>query len=161
GGNANDGMYFEDPTLTLNDNLFTGIDTPNSDTLQVGGHYPSSSHTISITNNVWNGITSSGGLNLSNVTGSITGNRFQSVQYYGILVAADSGNLNVSNNTFDSITNPDPMTSATWGAGVRFYEADAGTGPVTVTQNTFSNSYLGVSVRVGSDITNAHINVNR
>ena len=160
-GGANDGMYFEDPVLTLNDNLFTGIDTPNADTLQVGGHYPSSIHAISITDNVWDTITSSGALNLSNVTGTITGNTFKNVEYYGILVANDSGNLDIRNNTFDGITNPAPSGSATWGAGVRFWEAGAGTGPVTVTKNAFTNSYLGVSVRAGSDLTSANISVTR
>jgi hypothetical protein len=160
-GGANDGMYFEDPVLTLDDNRFTGIATPNADTLQVGGHYPSSSHAISITDNVWDTITESGGLNLSNVTGTITGNSFKNVEYYGILVANASGNLDINHNTFDGITNPAPGISATWGAGVRFYAAVASTGPVTVTKNTFTNSYLGVSVNAVSALAGAGIVVTR
>ncbi|MFA6170975.1 MAG: Ig-like domain-containing protein [Patescibacteria group bacterium] len=160
-GAMTDGLYFEDPILTLDDNLFTSIDTPNADTVQVGGHYSASANTITITNNTWTGITSSGALNLSSVTGNITGNTFNGVQYYGMLIANTSGNLNISNNTFNNITNPDPGTSATWGAGIRTYH-DLGlvyAGPITVTGNTFSNSYLGISVRAGSDISGAEFSV--
>src|SRR5205814_2797505 len=107
--------------------------------------------------NTWTDITGNGALNSADQSGTISGNTFDGVEYYGILVAYNA-NLTISNNIFNNITNPDPGGSATWGAGVRFYFSSPST-VVTVSNNTFSNSYLGVSVRSGSDITGASIGV--
>lgn len=155
-GTMTDNMYFENPILTVRDNLFTDMDTPNADTIQVGGNVSTTS--VDIANNTWSNITGGGALNLSSVTGSIEGNSFHNVQYYGALIANQTGSLTISGNTFDGITNPDTSV-ATWGAGVRFYDA-AFPAPVNIINNTFQNSYLGIAVRPGSNVNNAVVRNN-
>jgi nitrous oxidase accessory protein NosD len=151
------GTYYEDPQLVFTDNLLEGA--TDEDTVQVGGHFPATTHTVSFTNNVWRNVTGSGALNLSNVTGVISGNSFTDVQYYGVLLANGSGNVTISSNVFQRITNPFPLVSATWGSGVRFFDA-AFVAPVNVTANCFKDSYIGVGVRAGSDVSGAHVNGN-
>ncbi len=68
-----------------------------------------------------------------------------------MLVANDSGNLSITGNTFNGVSNPDPADVPTYGAGVRFYTPLI-TAPVTVTGNTFENSYIGVAIRRDSAV---------
>jgi hypothetical protein len=91
-------------------------------------------------------------MNLSNVSGTISGNHFSYVTYYAALLA-NGTNVDVSGNVFDHTINPD-VTVRTWGAGVRFYTPMAGFG-ARITANTFSSNYVGIGVRMGapSDIT--------
>ncbi len=155
-GNMSDGMGFDDPNLTVDDNLFTGIDTPNSDLIQLWVSHMPAVGTVSFTNSYFTSITSSGGLNLSDIHGTISGNHFNGVQYYGVLVNGNA-NLDIRDNIFDAITNPDSVSVPTWGAGIRFYD---GTNPLTVasiTGNTFSNSYLGISIKPAANISGATI----
>jgi uncharacterized repeat protein (TIGR01451 family) len=160
------GMYFETPNLTINDNKFVDITLQTEDTIFLGRNVGEARAVVSITNNVWTNV-STGGANLEAITGTISGNTFQNVAYYGFLIVRDSGDLTISGNTFSNITNPDPTNVPTWGAGIRFYEP-AVTSPVNVTGNTFINSYAGVSIRgvpndEGANITGMpiHVNFNR
>ncbi len=142
-----DGMGFDNPNLTVDDNLFTSVDTPNSDLIQLwvsGGPLGS----VSFTNNYFTSVTSDGGLNLSDVSGTISGNHFDGVQYYGVLLAG-APNLTINDNVFNNITNPDSGTSDTWGSGIRLY--DGSTATANIHDNTFSNSYLGVAVKPTAD----------
>ena len=108
------GLFFETPSLlTFDDNLFSGGDYGTEDSIQVGVSSLPGTAQVSITNNVWTGVATSG-LNLSDASGTVSGNQFLGNKYYGILVANQSGNLSITNNTFDGITNPDPLTTPTW-----------------------------------------------
>lgn len=152
------GMYFETPTLlTLDDNRFSGGDYGGEDTVQMGVNFSPDPAAVSITNNVWTGVTTPG-LNLSAPSGTVSGNQFLGNPGYGILVANNAGNLAIVGNTFDGITNPDPLITPTWGAGVRFYDPLITT-TVSVTGNTFENSAIGVAFRLGSDITGSPIDI--
>jgi hypothetical protein len=164
---AVDSNYFADPNLTVNDNLFSNIALTGTtgETIQMGVPGVARVGSISITNNTWTNITGNGALNSSGQTGTVSGNTFNGVEYYGILVASDgthATNLTITHNTFNNITNPTVAPTGnelTWGAGVRFYQATSTTA-ASVAWNTFSNSYLGVSVRSSdSDITGAAISV--
>ncbi|MBK7393699.1 MAG: DUF11 domain-containing protein [Chloracidobacterium sp.] len=157
------GMYFETPNLTIDDNRFVDITSAlTEDVIAVGTNVGTNRSPVSITNNVWINV-AAGALNLDKISGTISGNQFVNVQYYGILVVHDSGNLNIRDNLFNTITNPDPVNVPTWGAGVRFYEP-AVTSPVNITGNTFKNSHVGVGIRgvpndPGANITGQPIGV--
>jgi len=160
------GMYFETPNLTIHDNRFVDIVTQTEDTFAVGRNVGVVRGVVSITDNVWSNI-SAPGANLDTVSGTISGNSFQNVTYYGFLLAFDCGDLAITGNTFDGITNPDQAGVPTWGSGVRFY-APAVTSPVNITGNTFSSSFVGVGIRgvpndAAADISGMpiHVNLNR
>ncbi len=150
------GMYFDHPILTVNDNRFTGGDFGSEDTIQIGADETNRA-SVNITNNVWSGVDTAA-LNLSDVTGTVSDNQFSNITYYGVLVANHTGNLSITGNTFDNVTNPLPGTVATYGAGVRFYNP-LSTDPVTITGNIFENSYEGVSFRAGGDISGLPIDI--
>jgi hypothetical protein len=121
--------------------------------LFIAGNWNGATGTVvSIKGNVWSTV-GSPGMNLSSVSGAISGNRFSNVTYYCALLA-NGTNVDVCGNTFDHTINPD-VTVRTFGAGIRFYTPSAGFG-ARMTGNTFSNNYVGIGVRMGSptaDIT--------
>jgi hypothetical protein len=84
--------------------------------------------------------------NLSNISGTISGNQCSYVTYY-CLFLANGTNVDVVNNAFDHTINPGG--SRTWGAGVRFYQPSAGFG-ARITGNTFTSNYVGIGVRQGT-----------
>jgi Cohesin domain/Carboxypeptidase regulatory-like domain len=164
-------LYFLNapPQLTLDDNHLTNAVAPNNDAIFVAGDWNGTTGTAAtITNNVVDntGTAASSGMNLSNVSGIISGNKFTNLLQYAILLANNSSSMTISNNTFDGMVNPD-TTVPTWGSGVRTYTPSF-TGPVNITGNTFKNSYAGVGIRgvpndggasiAGMDI---HVNFNR
>jgi hypothetical protein len=161
-----EGFFYSNPaTLGFNNNKVTDatINGGNSDILFVAGNWNGSTGTVvTIENNVFDdGALSLGsqcdGMNLSNCSGTISGNTFENLAYYGILLANDCGET-VSNNIFDNIQNPNPSGSASWGAGVRFY-TPSGNGPVSITGNTFENSYVGIGVRPGDSIASMNVTI--
>ncbi len=94
----------------------------------------------------------------------VSGNTFSDIHQYGILLADTLGNLTISSNLFDNIHNDTPGTSSNRGSGIRTFQQPNFVGPVTITGNTFSNSYHGVRVaNDGSpaDISNGDLKVNR
>ena len=117
-------IYFlNSPTsVTVDDNYLTNpTASDGSDAIFIIGNWNGTTGTaVSITNNVLSdpltGSTGSTGLNLSSVTGNITGNHFSNLHYYAILLANASGNMTISGNTFDGIINPSPGSVPTWGA---------------------------------------------
>ena len=165
-GQTNGSFYFLNApaSFTFDDNYLTNAATIDNDAVFMAGNWNGTTGTVvSITNNVIEN-SSSTGMNLSNVSGAITGNRFTNLRDYAILLAVNSGNITISGNTFDGIINPDPVNVPTWGAGVRFYQPNF-LGFVRIKTNLFENSYCGVGVRgvpndPGADITGQDIHIN-
>ena len=154
-GNAT--LYFANtPTFTFKDNYLTNLSTGNDEGIFLAGNWNGTTGTtVTITGNVFENSHMTG-MNLSNVSGTISNNRFTNIDYYGILLANNDSPITVSNNIFDHINAV--AGSPTYGAGVRFY-TPSNTGAVSITNNTFENSYIGVAVRDGSDITGQNITV--
>ena len=161
-------MYFLNaPTsLTIDDNYLSNSNLADNDIIFVAGDWNGTTGTVAtITNNVIENSPDSSGINLSNVSGTISGNRFSNLKYYGILLANNSSNQTVSGNIFEGITNPDPVGVPSWGAGVRTY-TPAFTGPVNIKSNLFRNNYVGVGFRgvpndpAADNGNNVHVNVN-
>ena len=148
-------------TLVLKNNHFTNLDPNSNDAIQIQGNWDGSSGTVvNITGNVMeNSIMT--GINANNISGTIASNTFSNLSYYGLLIAGNSGSLNITGNTFTKISNPDP-TNATWGAGIRFYIPTL-TGPVSITGNTFTANAIGVAIRrdaAAHDLSNIIIEKN-
>jgi hypothetical protein len=122
---------------------------------------------VTFTGNTFSALTDNDGvpaINLNTVSGNVTGNTFQNIHQYGILLADTLGNLTISGNLFDQIHNDTPMSSGNRGSGIRTFMQPNFVGPVTITGNTFSNSYHGVRVAndgSGADISNGNLKVNR
>ena len=170
--------YTTDAKVTLRENIFRNITvqtfffansdlvvfddnylTANADdeALFIAGDWNGTTGTVvSITDNVWENSLSTG-MNLSSVSGDVSGNRFTNIRYYAILLANSSGPITITGNEFDGVVNPDPGVT-TWGAGVRFYTPSY-PGPVSITDNDFMNCYVGIGVRPGSNITGLPISV--
>ncbi|HYX26938.1 MAG TPA: Calx-beta domain-containing protein, partial [Pyrinomonadaceae bacterium] len=155
--------------LTIDDNYLPNPVQPDNDAIFVAGNWNGTTGTAAtITNNVLVNTPSDScsGINLSNVSGTISGNTLTKLRYYAILLANNSSSITISGNVFDGMVNPDPTNVPTWGAGVRTF-TPAFTGPVNITSNTFVNNYVGVGIRgvppdPGANIgTNVHVNFNR
>src|SRR5207302_1362252 len=154
-------FFFESALFTFEDNYLHDLtDCGSCEGVFLAGNGTTLT-VASIKGNVWS-VVGSPGMNLSNVKGTISGNKFSYVTYYCALLA-NGTNVDVCGNTFDHTINPD-ITVRTWGAGVRFYTPSTGFG-ARMTGNTFSNNYVGIGVRMGSptaDITgmdvHAHYN---
>jgi hypothetical protein len=165
-GTGGGAFYFlnSPASLTIDDNYVINPAGDGEDAIFVVGNWNGTSGTtLSLTNNVMENSISTG-MNLSNVSGAITGNRFTNLQYYAILLANGSGSITISGNTFDGIVNPSPGVSPTWGAGVRFYQPNF-VGSVVIKTNLFANSYCGVGVRgvpndAGATIAGQDIQIN-
>jgi hypothetical protein len=153
---AIDSFFFANSdSVTFEDNYLHDLsDCVPCEGLFLSGNWNGATGTVaSIKSNVWSTV-GGPGMNLSNVKGTLSGNRFSYVTYYGALLA-NGTNLDVSGNTFDHTINPDP-TVRTWGAGVRFYTPSNPGFAARITGNTFSSNYVGIGVRMGSptaDIT--------
>ena len=160
-----EGFFYNAPaTLGFKNNKVTDatINGNNSDILFVAGNWNGSTGTVvTITGNVFDdsAVTVANqcdALNLSSCSGTISGNTFENLAYYGVLLANDCGET-VSNNIFNNILQGDTFDSH--GAGVRFY-TPTGAGPVTITGNTFENSYIGLAVRDGDSIASMNVTIN-
>jgi hypothetical protein len=147
-----EGFFYSNPaTLGFINNKVTDatINGNNSDILFVAGNWNGSTGTVvTITGNVFDDsavavANQCDALNLSSCSGTISGNTFENLAYYGVLLANICGET-VSNNIFNNIAQGD--TNDSHGAGVRFY-TPSGSGPVSITGNTFENSYIGLAVR--------------
>ncbi|HBB95776.1 MAG TPA: hypothetical protein DC054_10330 [Blastocatellia bacterium] len=152
---SGDGFFFANSdSVTFQDNYLHDISGCGvCEGLFLAGNWNGTTGTVaSIKGNVWSTLDSAG-MNLSNVSGTISGNQFARVTYYCALLA-NGTNVDVCGNTFDHTINPD-ITVRTWGAGIRFYTPSAGFG-ARMSGNTFSSNYVGIGVRMGSptaDIT--------
>jgi hypothetical protein len=146
---AADSFFFANSDIvTFEDNYLHDLtDCDVCEGLFLAGNWNGATGTVaSIKSNVWSTV-GGPGMNLSNVKGTLSGNRFSFVTYYGSLLA-NGTNLDVSGNTFDHTINPNP-TVRTWGAGVRFFTPSAGFG-ARITGNTFTSNYVGIGVRQGT-----------
>jgi hypothetical protein len=165
-----------DANVRLEKNFFNnsiGLYFPNSDTINVidnrctfssgadegfalFGDYNGSSGTYSVIHdNVFTNAQMTG-FNLSNINGKVYNNLFSNIAYYAILIA-NLSNLDIYDNSFINISNPD-TTTTTWGAGIRFYD-DANGATANIHNNFFSGNYIGISVRPAYDFTGVSVNV--
>ncbi|MBC8029182.1 MAG: thrombospondin type 3 repeat-containing protein [Pyrinomonadaceae bacterium] len=144
------GFFFNEPALfTFEDNYLHDLtDCGGCEGVFIAGNWNGSTGTVaSIKDNVWSNLLDTPATNLSNISGTISGNSFSYVAYYCVFLA-NATNVDVTDNTFDQTINPD-ITVRTWGAGIRFFTPSAGFG-ARITGNTFSNNYVGIGVRMGS-----------
>lgn len=159
-------------TLTFTNNKFTGLDqqTMGSGTgvIAAWGNTGSGVQAaVTITGNTFTLLTDDDGvpaINLNTVTGTVSLNTFLNIHQYGILLADKLGPLTISSNTFDGIVNDTPGTSDSRGSGIRTFGQPTFVAPVTVTLNTFKNSWHGVRVANdfgGADLSNGNFKVNR
>jgi len=152
------GFYFNSPSLfSFSDNLLTNLRSDEG--LLIAGNYNGLTGTsVTIDGNTWTNISVSSCMNLSSVSGSVTSNNFINVAYYALLLANSSGNFTFSNNSIDGVSTPDPQIASGWGAGVRFYTL-TNAGPITVTNNTFSNCFSGIVTRINESIAGFTLNI--
>ena len=156
---------------TIQDNLFTNIQqTGSSGTGVIGawGVTPSGAlDALGISGNTFSHLTDSDGvpaLNLNTVSGFVSSNTFDDIHQYGILLADKLGGLSIRSNVFNNIHNDTPGSSDSRGSGVRTFSAPNFVGLVSISHNTFSNSYHGVRVaNDGSpaDISSGYLRVKR
>ena len=151
-------LLFDDSAVssTFQNNLFTNIhqfDIPGQGTGVVATWGSTGTGTpldaISFTGNTFSHLTDTDGMpamNLNTVTGAVSGNTFQDIHQYGILLAGVLTNLSITGNLFDSIHNDTVSTSQNRGSGIRTFAQPTFGGPVSITGNTFSNDYHGVRV---------------
>ena len=145
-------------TVTLENNRITGVSVGPFDAMQLAGNWNGTTGTtVNFTGNVFTDSPGVSGFNLSNVTGAIADNTFDGMSYYALLLANDT-NVDVTGNTFANIVNPDPATSATWGAGVRTYTPGSGFG-LNLDGNTFTGNGVGLGIRAGSVIAPGAITI--
>jgi Fibronectin type III domain len=152
-------------------NLFTSLHQTGSGgtgVIAAWGAPPAGSlAALSITGNTFSHLTDNDGvpaLNLSTVSGIVSSNTFDDIHQYGILLADKLGGLSIRGNVFNNIHNDTPGSSDSRGSGVRTFSVPNFVGSVSITQNTFSNSYHGVRVaNDGSpaDISSGYLTVNR
>ena len=158
---GNDLFFANSATFDFNDNAITSDDTGGSgsqipDFVQIAGNWDGSSGTqVQIEGNVEKNVLVTG-FNLSDVAGTVSGNTFDGIDAYAILLANDQSTV-VSGNYFTSIVNPalpaPTLSEDTWGAGVRFYTPGGANYSATISGNQFTDNYVGIGVRYGSDLT--------
>ena len=119
------GLFFQDAsTLALENNEFFNLDPNANDGVRIIGSDNGSVGTdVTISGNVWKNSPEQTGINATNIQGTVSGNTFDGVADYALLISNNSANLTISSNTFENIVTTDQGVS-TWGAGIRFYEAD-------------------------------------
>ena len=151
-------MFFNAPaTYDLKYNHIYGTAT-DWDALLLAGNWNGTTGTVvDIEGNVLDNASTAAGLNLSSVSGTITGNIFSGIAYYGLLLANET-NVTVDNNQFTNIVNPNPAGSTTWGAGVRAFTPLTNWG-VNLNGNSFTNCYVGFGIREGSSLTSSQMTV--
>jgi len=151
------GVYLPNAvTTTIADNLCTFSSGADEGFALFGNYNGSTGTLVNIHDNKFlNGQMT--GFNLSNIHGAIYHNIFDHIAYYGVLVA-NLSNLDIYENEFKNIVNPDNSV-ATFGSGVRFYD-DAPGMTVSVHNNTFINNYVGIGARPAFDFTGQNILVN-
>ncbi len=155
---------------TIQDNLFTNIQQTGSGGTGVIGAWGVTSgalDALGISGNTFSHLTDSDGvpaLNLNTVSGFVSSNTFDDIHQYGILLADKLGGLSIRSNVFNNIHNDTPGSSDSRGSGVRTFSVPNFVGLVSISHNTFSNSYHGVRVaNDGSpaDISSGYLRVKR
>ncbi len=140
-------------TLTFTNNKFTNIAQTGSPGTGViaawGATGPGTQAAVTFTGNTFTLLTDNvavPAVNLNTVSGTVSGNTFQDIHEYGVQLAGKLGNLTISGNLFDNIQNDFAAESDNRGSGIRTFGAPNFVAPVTVTGNTFSNSWHGVRI---------------
>ena len=155
-------FYFQNfpSSVTLDDNRITGVTSSNGsfDAVSVSGNWNGTTGTqVDISGNVLTGSAGVSGFNLSSVHGTIASNTIDGLSYYGVLLANNT-HVDVTDNTFANIVNPDPTVSPTWGAGVRTYAPGASFG-LNLDGNTFTDNAVGLGIRLGSDLPSGSVTI--
>lgn len=146
---------FENNTANITQNSTSGF-------VNVGGDYDGSTGTeVTIANNTLTldlATNPSPAINLSNVSGTVSGNTVDTTQIVAgedntniaLIVAGSSGNLTIGNNTFTNANQ-----------GIRFYAISAaGLGPVTIDSNTLTGNRQGIVVDASGDLNNVTVTGN-
>ena len=165
---AQTNIILSDPqSVTLTDNSVTTTGSnPSNSAIQIVGSYAGgadTSNNMSVTGNTFNGIADASSqstlqLNFSDVQGSVANNTFNGVDI-GILVANNTGNLTIDSNTFENITRGSTQIAAgSYGAGIAFFNPSFTNGPITISNNTFKNSDMGM--RTSTDGTGGPYTLN-
>jgi hypothetical protein len=152
------GLFFANPAnISIIDNLCSFSELGNEG-IFISGNYNGASGTYAdIHDNVFLNSPNTG-FNLSSVNGIIHNNTFNNIDYYGVLVA-NTCNLDIYQNQFLNIENPNPAGSPTWGAGIRFYEGFASGLTVNIHDNSFSGNYVGISARPAASFTGTNVTI--
>jgi len=167
-------LVFDDSAAasTFQNNLFTNdhqSGSPGTGIIAPWGNTGSGTplDVISITGNTFSHLTDTDGIpaiNLNTDTGVVSGNTFEDIHQYGIILAAFLGNLSITSNLFDNIHN-DTVGNQNRGSGIRTFQTPNFVGPVKVNHNTFSNDFHGVRVPNDgpppADLSNGNFVVNR
>jgi hypothetical protein len=158
-------------TLTFTGNKFTGIEQTGAGGTGVvaawGATGTGVQAAVTFTGNRFTALTDDDGvpaINFNTVKGTVSGSTFQNIHQYGILLADKLGPMWIHDNLFDTIVNDTPGTSDSRGSGVRTFGQPTFVAPVTISHNTFANSWHGVRVaNDGSpaDISNGNLKVIR
>jgi hypothetical protein len=140
-------------TLSFTNNKFTNIAQTSSPGTGViaawGGTGSGVQAAVTFTGNTFTHLTDNDGvpaINFNTISGNVSLNTFQDIHQYGILLAGTLGDLTISSNLFDAIHNDFSSENDTRGSGIRTFGAPNFVAPVTITGNTFSNSWHGVRI---------------
>jgi hypothetical protein len=150
------GISSNTANITVTGNLIQGMTAPLASGILLGGI----NGTSVISNNeidLDNGASLSGyaGIQAPSATDlTISGNEISNTTNQGLQLAGACGNVLIENNT---ITNTNTSNDADKGA-IRLY-GTAFTGPITVRQNTLTNSFNGLAIKDGEDITGKTIHL--
>jgi hypothetical protein len=158
-------------TLTFTKNKFTNIaqtSAPGTGVIAAWGVSPSGAQAaVTVTGNSFTALTDNDGvpaINFNTVSGTVSGNTFQNIHQYGILLAGKLGSLTIGSNLFDNIHNDNAAENDNRGSGIRTFGQPSFVAPVLVIANTFSNSWHGVRIANDSpaaNVSNGNFKVTR
>ncbi len=142
--------------MSFTNNKFTNItqmSTPGTGVIAASGVSPSGTQAaVTFTGNTFSALVDNvavPAVSLNTVTGTVNHNVFQNIQEYGVQLAGKLGNLTISANLFDNIQNNLPAENDDRGSGVRTVGVPNFNQPVSVTGNSFTNSWHGVRISSG------------
>lgn len=143
-------------SATIEQNLFRNMDNSshNASAMNIFG-----GNNITIENNAIDGTTFSGIQADDDDNLTISGNTVTNVKYNGIQVGSFcSGNIDVTGNTVTGVDTAGAVAGPDTG-GIRLYGVQPGS-TVNVTNNLVTNSYNGLTVVNGSDLSTSTYHVN-
>jgi parallel beta-helix repeat protein len=150
------GISSNTANITVTGNLIQGITAPLASGILLGGINGTSVISDNEIDLAVLGVpTGYAGIQTPGATGlTISGNEISNTTNQGLQLAGASGNVVIEDNT---ISNTNTSNGADKGA-IRLYGTDF-IGPITIRNNTLTNSYNGLAVRTGEDITGKTITV--
>ncbi|WP_417601296.1 right-handed parallel beta-helix repeat-containing protein [Owenweeksia hongkongensis] len=142
--------------VTVKGNLIDGLTNTLSSGIFLGGIYGTSLIADNKIDLAYNGTpTGYSGIQTPSADGlTISGNEISNTTNQGLQLAGTCGNVTIENN---SISNTNTANGSDKGA-IRLY-GTAFTGPITIQNNNLTNSYNGVAVKNGEDLTGQNITI--